>query len=182
MFKIISKDAHKITRWSGGITEELYIFPEDSDYEKRNFNFRISIATTELENSTFTKLEKTKRVISILEGKMNIKHEGHHSIELNQYEIDRFYGEWDTTSEGKVKDFNLMIKNGDGDFFYKEFSKNEIINFSSEKTINFIFCISDKIIIDNVELNHEEILITDKQTVSVITNSSKIFYGTIKIN
>ena len=27
----------KISKWSGGITEELYIYPEDGDYSKSAF-------------------------------------------------------------------------------------------------------------------------------------------------
>ena len=63
MFKILRESDRKISNWSGGVTKELYIYPEDGNYQSRNFKFRISIATTELESSTFTKLENTNRVI-----------------------------------------------------------------------------------------------------------------------
>ena len=43
MIEIIKSDAFKESKWSGGITTQLYIYPKDSDYQKRNFNFRISI-------------------------------------------------------------------------------------------------------------------------------------------
>ena len=69
--------------------------------------------------STFTKLEGIKRIISILEGKMELSHKNRYNITLMPYEIDRFIGDWDTSSKGKVKDFNLMLKDCDGDFLYK---------------------------------------------------------------
>lgn len=50
---------------------------------------------------------------------MEINHHGHYSKVLNTYEIDRFKGDWDTSSFGKVTDFNLMLKGCKGDFFFK---------------------------------------------------------------
>ena len=47
MFKVIKKQQRRINSWSGGITQELYIYPEDASYEKRDFKFRISIAVNE---------------------------------------------------------------------------------------------------------------------------------------
>lgn len=49
---------------------------------------------------------------------MDIEHVGHYSRKLDKYQIDRFEGEWETKSKGKVKDFNLMCKGCVGDFFY----------------------------------------------------------------
>ncbi len=118
MFKILRESDRKISNWSGGVTKELYIYPKNGNYQSRDFKFRISIATTELESSTFTKLENTNRVISILAGHMELEHKNHHSISLDKYQIDRFKGHWDTFSKGKVTDFNLMVKNGNGDFFF----------------------------------------------------------------
>ena len=182
MFKILRESDRKISNWSGGVTKELYIYPEDGNYQSRDFKFRISIATTELESSTFTKLENTNRVISILDGHMDLEHKNHHSISLDKYQIDRFKGHWDTFSKGKVTDFNLMIKNGNGDFFFKEFSKEEKINFPKEiKTINFIFCISEKITVDENELKQGEILVTDKKEIFVNSSEGKIFYGFAEI-
>lgn len=50
---------------------------------------------------------------------MEIDHKGHYCKTILKYEIDRFNGEWETTSKGKVTDFNLMLKGCKGDFSYK---------------------------------------------------------------
>lgn len=50
---------------------------------------------------------------------MQLEHKGKYSKVLRPYDIDRFKGDWDTNAKGKVVDFNLMLKNCRGDFFYK---------------------------------------------------------------
>lgn len=102
------KSGARTTSWSGGITSELYIYPENSFYEERNFGFRISTATVEVDESTFTSLPGFKRHLMPLEGELTLTHEGHHRVSLNPMERDFFLGEWKTKSEGKCIDFNLI--------------------------------------------------------------------------
>lgn len=179
MFKILKKEDRKISKWSGGITEQLYIYPETSEYAKRDFIFRISIATTELESSQFTKLPNVKRFLSILDGRLEIEHKGHHHIVLNKYEIDEFSGDWDTYSKGKVRDFNLMIKGSDGNFKYKNLSKNEELDISVESKHKFVFCIEGDVMVNNHLLKKEEIAIIENENVK-INGVGKIFYGYIQ--
>ncbi len=37
MIEIIKSDAFKESKWSGGITTQLYIYPKDSDYQEKKF-------------------------------------------------------------------------------------------------------------------------------------------------
>ena len=179
MIEIIKSNAFKESRWSGGTTTQLYIYPKDGDYQKKIiFKFRISIATTELMESTFTKLEGIKRIISILEGKMELSHKNRYNITLMPYEIDRFIGDWDTSSKGKVKDFNLMLKDCDGDFLYKEITGSENINFE-EEVIFFVYCISGKIKISGKSLLENELAVGEGKNIEVSGKNSKIFYGYI---
>lgn len=110
--KIIRKDQQKTSKWSGGTTTELYIYPEDSLYDHRNFKWRISSAKVEIECSTFTSLPGIDRHIMVLEGELLLEHENHHNAALKSFEQDNFSGEWTTTSFGKVTDFNLMLAQG----------------------------------------------------------------------
>jgi environmental stress-induced protein Ves len=57
-----------INNWSGGITTQLAIYPKDANYKKQNFQFRISTATVEIEESVFTKLPGVSRKLMILNG------------------------------------------------------------------------------------------------------------------
>ncbi|BBE31211.1 hypothetical protein OSSY52_13520 [Tepiditoga spiralis] len=139
MIKLTEKNKLKISKWSGGKTTELKIYPENSIYEKRNFLWRVSTATVETEKSNFTKLLKIKRILMILEGKIKLIHENHYEKILSQYEKDSFMGDWETKSFGKVTDFNLMLsKNFDGDI-KKIIFKNKSISKKLEKKNTYIF-------------------------------------------
>ena len=107
--EIITKDKIKTSNWSGGTTNEIYIYPKDSHYKSLNFSWRISSATVELEHSTFTNLPKIYRYITTLEGSMDLCHNKGPLIHLAPFEVHGFSGELNTESFGKVTDFNLMI-------------------------------------------------------------------------
>lgn len=95
-------------KWSGGLTTEFYIFPKEASYVERNFQFRLSSATVDLEESVFTPLPDVARTLLVLEGKMKLTHSGHHSTVLHPGDADKFEGGWKTTSAGTCVDFNLM--------------------------------------------------------------------------
>lgn len=107
--KIIKSDEFITTNWSGGKTTELFIYPKGSKYKEKNFQFRISSATIELEESKFTKLKGINRYITPLDGELKISHGREKFIKLKPFQIYEFSGELDTTSYGKVRDFNLML-------------------------------------------------------------------------
>jgi environmental stress-induced protein Ves len=109
-YSILGSTNYKTSKWQGGQTTELFIFPTEADYQKRNFLFRLSTATVETENSEFTILDGFFRRLMILEGKITIKHENRYSRELFKFESDEFEGGWKTSSVGKCIDFNLMTK------------------------------------------------------------------------
>jgi len=94
--------------WSGGTTTQLAIYPKNADYKKQNFLFRISTASVECEESTFTKLPCISRKLMILDGEIKIEHKNEHSKVLKKFEQDKFSGDWNTKSYGKAIDFNLM--------------------------------------------------------------------------
>jgi uncharacterized protein len=104
---ITAENFHPLS-WSGGTTKELFIFPQTANYQQRNFQFRISMATVEADKSDFTSLRGISRKLMILSGKITICHEGHYSRQLNKFDVDSFEGDWKTSSIGKCTDFNLM--------------------------------------------------------------------------
>ena len=57
-YSIIQKDKtnYSTSAWSGGATTEIRIMPEGSRYADREFLWRLSSATVEVEESTFTAL------------------------------------------------------------------------------------------------------------------------------
>ncbi|MEI6457096.1 MAG: HutD family protein [bacterium] len=109
-FEIIRKDQQKISAWAGGKTTQLAIHPPDASYKHMNFLFRLSTATIEKEESEFSILPGVTRQIMILNGRLELQHEGHDSKSLNAFESSTFDGGWKTTGHGKATDFNLMTK------------------------------------------------------------------------
>ena len=103
---------YNISQWSGGTTTQLAIAPEGAIYAQRDFLWRISSATVDLEESDFTALPDYHRWISTLEGGMRLSHEKGTPIELLPYQIHQFDGGIDTHSWGKCTDFNLMLRKG----------------------------------------------------------------------
>lgn len=111
-YRIIKNWEYQKNIWSGGTTTQMFIYPENSSYNERNFTWRISSATIDTEISTFSNLSDYNRIIMILSGNIKLSHENHHSVQLNKFEQDRFDGAYNTKSIGKAIDFNLIMKKG----------------------------------------------------------------------
>ena len=107
--EVVKKFQQAITRWSGGTTTQIAIYPDHAKYSERNFIWRLSSAKVNDEQSTFTPLPGISRVLMVLEGKIQLVHHGHHSVRLKPFKQDYFYGDWATESFGKATDFNLMM-------------------------------------------------------------------------
>jgi environmental stress-induced protein Ves len=135
--RIIRKKEYKITTWRGGTTTEIYLYPEDGDYKGRQFDYRISTATIDTEESVFTVLPGIERVILPLENKMVLLH-GEEEVVLSPYEAYRFPGDSNTRSRGINRDFNLMINHGKrGNVEILTISQDSSINEKAENTLYF---------------------------------------------
>lgn len=108
----ITKSQFKVSEWSGGKTEEIFIYPPDAQYCERNFSVRISTATVDLERSDFTDLPGVHRLISPLNGTIRLEERETHRVlvELQPFEVFRFSGDTPITSFGRCRDFNVMTK------------------------------------------------------------------------
>ncbi|MBR3756022.1 MAG: HutD family protein [Firmicutes bacterium] len=110
--KIYKSEDFTPSKWTGGTTTQLAIFPEDADYVKRNFIWRLSTATCDLEETTFTKLPDYDRVLMVLKGDVVLAHQDVRVARLGELEQDRFDGGYHTKSFGKITDYNLMTVKG----------------------------------------------------------------------
>jgi len=140
-------------RWAGGTTTQLFIYPPEAEYTKFNFLFRMSYATVEVEESTFTFMPGVTRHLMILEGKLEIDHTNHYKKTLNKFDSDTFSGEWPTTAKGKVMDFNLMTReNAMGSIEHLSLKKNETIEINTDKKdYTGIYLLSGKLQLKNAE-------------------------------
>lgn len=111
---LISGTERKVSLWAGGSSSQICIYPADAQYAQRNFLYRISTAVAENDEwSDYTPLPGVTRHLLMLDGSAVVEHEGHHSIEMKPYvDIDLFDGGWVSRAKGKVRDFNLMTKEG----------------------------------------------------------------------
>ena len=66
----------KTTRWAGGSTCELYLYPETGSYERRDFLFRLSSASIEQDGAPFTPLPGVVRHLLLLEGTLQLQKAG----------------------------------------------------------------------------------------------------------
>ncbi|HEX7413178.1 MAG TPA: HutD family protein [Bacteroidia bacterium] len=107
---LTKKEQLQTNTWQGGTTTQLAIYPKDSLYKNLDFIFRISTATIDVAQSTFTVLPDVARVLMVLDGELTIQHKGHYNKQLNKFDTDSFSGDWETTSMGKATDFNVMTR------------------------------------------------------------------------
>ena len=110
--KKANRTNYSTSAWSGGATTEIQIMPEGSRYADREFLWRLSSATVEVEESTFTALPDYNRLIMMLEGEMDLCHNNGPWVHLAEFEPHAFDGGDETLSKGKVIDFNLMLRKG----------------------------------------------------------------------
>lgn len=170
--KVIHRKEQTTTKWSGGLTTELYIFPEGSDYKKRDFSFRLSTATVEIDKSTFTPLPGVDRTLMVLEGQMDLLHEGQHSSSLTPLQQDRFKGEWITESKGQCTDFNLMCQNeAQGELTGYALGTNEEKALNLKGISNFIYLYNGKLNANGIHLTAGDLLVIDEHTEVVSLNA-----------
>lgn len=156
------KKQHTTTQWSGGETTELYIFPEGSNYKNGDYQFRLSTATVEIEESTFTPLPGVDRTLIVLEGEMQLDHKNHHSALLKPLNVDVFKGDWTTRSKGRCVDFNLMCKEGTkGTVKGYSLDQNTELKLNLDGQMNFIYLYKGLIEINETELNAGELFVSD---------------------
>ena len=127
--------------WANGTTTELVKYPLDSDFLKRDFIFRISTATVEAEESTFSDFSGLTRILMILEGSLTLIHDGRYQKHLVPYDQDTFDGSWSTRSIGKVRDFNVMFNEkakGELRAFQLQSEQTEILEISQKRIILFV--------------------------------------------
>lgn len=162
MFKIHRFQSASTTNWSGGTTSQLFIYPEDAVFAQKNFDFRISTATIDVEESTFTPLPNYNRLLAILEGKLEIIHQGKYSKKLKKFENDRFHGSWQTSSKGKATDFNVIFN----DNFELKFSYREIFEptfLQKQSDFLLLFILNESIENEGFEFNLYDLIEVEKE-------------------
>lgn len=153
MTKIENKD-YQQSKWSGGTTTQLLIWPPKSDYKTRKFKFRISSATIEDEQSEFTKLPGVYRYLSVLAGELELtitEAKNSYKKSLNPFKIFSFWGDQEVSSKGKVRDFNLMLQQCNGKLEAKKIQKREVLE--SPPGCFFLYLDEGKVSVEKLDSN-----------------------------
>ncbi len=164
---IHQSDSFKTTHWGGGSTTEFIVYPESASYIDRDFSFRLSMATVEIEKSDFTPLPGVSRTLMILDGSMHLKHEGQHSVHLNKFDFDNFEGGWHTVSEGCCTDFNLMTMDScSGELQGRSLSIGELLKIEKDPSFNhyLVFIYKGEV---NVEIAEEKSVLKKRELLQI---------------
>jgi environmental stress-induced protein Ves len=167
--KLVSKEFQKVSKWTGGTTTELLIFPANAEVSKQNFDYRISTAHVLVEKSEFTSFPSFNRKLAILEGKLKIQHNQSKWYELGVGEQSEFKGDWETRSEGQVVDFNVIYsdKYQTSIFWLTQLKEDD---FNNGKEVVGIYCLNGTIQINDILLEKGDFINANGEVVSVVTS------------
>lgn len=142
------------TSWSGGKTIQLAIYPANASLQNRDFEWRISTAFVDVDESEFSDFSGYSRLFIPLSSEVKLKHfiAGNvQEILLKANQVHFFDGSWKTIAYGKVQDFNLIYKNGNSP---KVLAANYYSGdrFSCDFIPNGCFLVNGRIKIEGYEL------------------------------
>ena len=178
--KIIKKNEIQPQIWEGGKTFQYFIFPEQSSYTDRNFDFRISSATIEKVPSAFTRFSGYKRFLVMLDEDLSIEKNGKREYYL-EHEVFDFDSSDEIQSFSLGSDFNLMVK--------KQHQKSSVLvakTFISTSDFIFVFAlVGTRISVDNQPFALETgnlLLVKNNSRESIILRSeTPVIFGEIHI-
>ncbi|MGV6862183.1 MAG: HutD family protein [Putridiphycobacter sp.] len=167
--KIIKKEEVVSKKWSGGTTSQLYIYPEHAQYQKLNFDFRLSKATIDVDHSIFTPLPGVKRKLFLLDGEIELIHKNRSKIKLKPYEYADFLGDWETTCLGKATDFNLMMTGRvNGNYLVYTTQDTPTLNHTIQHDFTIYYVISGQLSFLDSTILKGELLILERHDFEAI--------------
>jgi environmental stress-induced protein Ves len=167
--KIFAEASRTTINWASGTSTEIFIHPGNAKFSERNFQFRISTATVEAEESNFTFFEGITRHLMILKGELVLVHEDRYEKKMKPFDQDTFSGEWKTRSRGKVTDFNLMLKAGaTGSLNHRKLSQGSATDFNRKGTHYFLYFAAGSASVRDVSVNAGDLVqADDSENISV---------------
>jgi environmental stress-induced protein Ves len=164
--------------WASGTSTEVFVYPADGDFKTRNFSFRISTATVEADETTFSDFSGLTRILMPLKGDLTLIHEGRYTKELKPFDQDVFDGSWNTRSKGKVQDFNVMFKSPfSAAVLHHHLTTTKEFNSPENKSHHFIYAVDGEYMINEFKISPGDLVeIHTNETVSLqpITNGNVI--------
>lgn len=166
--------------WDGGKTYEYFIYPKNSNYNLRNFDFRISSATIEKTPAIFTKFQSYTRYLVMLDTNLILNYNSS-EIKIQKNEIFKFSSTSDISSYSEGNDFNVMLSDRIKDHHLTLVHGT----YSSYKTWVILFALQPtKLIINkkNHFLKEKELLVFENFNHEKIEIISECQFLTLEIN
>lgn len=155
-YQVFREFDFKTSIWSGGQTKELFISPRNALVADRAFEFRISTATVEVENSIFSDFSGYNRIICSLNSNFYLKHSDVEYLCLPPFEFHSFSGSVKTESKGIFSDFNIIYK---PEWIVQVESKEGDICFiSSDFKHSFLYVVQGEILFLDSKLTSNTLL------------------------
>jgi uncharacterized protein len=142
---ILSSEDYITSAWSGGKTTELFVYPATASFKAQDYDFRLSTATVESNEATFTPLPGVDRTLMVLDGELELAHEGEQTVNLKKFDVAHFKGSLKTSSKGQCVDFNLMLRNGfegEVNVIKLDGGEHQMHALSDSDMFDFIFLVS----------------------------------------
>jgi environmental stress-induced protein Ves len=147
--------------WSGGTSTQLVIYPSESDLLKQNFEFRISTASIDVEESQFTQFFLHKRIICSLLNPITLIHSDIQPFCLTPLVPYSFDGGMTTKCVGKTIDFNVIF-NDSWDASIKVYQIDSMIDMAyiqSYSDLTYFFQVQGESFINAILLEESELLL-----------------------
>lgn len=98
----------KTSDWGGGRTTEIFIHPEGASAAARDFEVRVSTATVDLDETTFSGYKGYIRRIMPVEGAFELILDEQDHVKLERLDAATFDGGRHVRSVGRCRDFNVI--------------------------------------------------------------------------
>ena len=174
-YKVIRESDYITTRWSGGTTSQIMIWPEDAVFSQREFEWRISRATMENGESKFTRMDGFHRELYMMTGE-TVLHFPQEEKYMKPGTIIHFSGDSEIRSVGGGTDLNLIMKNGvDGCLEEKEFEASDTVTTQKNREWKqcLIYIVSGRIAGKNLELTAGESIFITPDSVKEMVLAAK---------
>ena len=171
-----------VSEWAGGTTTQLYIYPESADFSKKDFAYRISTATVDLEETSFTPFPNYNRKLMILEGVLDLFHDDQYAIQLHPFDQDAFSGDWISHSKGKVIDYNVIFSPSySSEIFHFELSKGEEVKLNCKDT-TLLYVLYGEIAVSKGSAQQKDVIIIEGQGELLINATSDALIVVTEVN
>jgi|694.fasta_scaffold09214_15 environmental stress-induced protein Ves len=145
---VLNKKDYRKSKWKGGTSTELFIYPPQASFQERNFQLRISKAKVKQPNSTFTTLPNYHRLLHLLKGTFLLNHTSVGTNLVLPGDTILFEGSWETHCKGVGSDFNLMYSGkGNGNIVSHIVLAGDYLSLQTAELgqLNFIYLLAGEV-------------------------------------